>query len=533
MNKSERTSRIIGRRLGAWIIAAAVAGCTVGPDFKPPVVDVPLGWDEQPTSMPAVEQDDVGATTLPADVDPSIYTLTTRPADPIATTRPSIKAPAALGTWWQTFNDLTLEQLIADSVDGNLDLKEATQRVREARGQRGVVASGLYPSVNVGASGSKNRTSGNLSSTRGVPGFNAESSVYQAGFDASWELDVFGGTRRGIEAADAQWIAAIEDRRDTLVTLTAEVARNYIVLRGAQERLVIAALNIKSQQETLDLTSDRFKAGLASDLDVARAEAQVAQTQSQLPPLENLRNQQIRRLSVLLGKQPGALAEMLSPLHSIPRTPSQVPAGIPSELLRRRPDIRLAEAQLHAATAQIGVATSDLFPKFSITGNAGYASKDLKNLFESRSLTYGIGPGVTMPLFTAGRIQANIEVQNARQQQALIQYQKVVLNGFEEVEDALGSFQREQDRRALLSRAVMANRRSVELARELYSRGVGDFLSVLTAEQALYSYEDQLVQSDTAVATNLVALYKALGGGWVGRTAATDGPTTQPATAAK
>src|SRR5205085_4403356 len=270
----------------------------------------------------------------------------------------------------------------------------------------------------------------------------------------------------------------------------------------------------KSQQQTLNLTRERFRAGISSDLDVARAEAQVANTASQVPALEAQIRQLIHVLGVLTGKDPQALSALLTPPKNLVMELPAVPLGMPSELLRNRPDIRRAERQLAGATARIGAATADWFPRFSLTGSYAWQANKAARLFSDASNFWSIGPSVTWPIFDAGRIRANIDVTNARQEEALVAYQKAVLTALEDVEDSIIAFDREQARRIALAQAVASNRRAVDLSLQLYSRGLVDFLSVLDAQRQLFIAEDLLVRSDIAVSENLVALYKALGGGW-------------------
>jgi outer membrane protein, multidrug efflux system len=437
---------------------------------------------------------------------------TTVPDQFVAASHPQT---APLANWWTALKDPVLDSLIERAVRGNLDLQLAQARVREARAQRGVVKGDLLPDVDASGSYQRSRFSKNSfpddtgGSTNSVDG-----DLYQAGFDASWEIDVFGRVRRNIEAADADIESAIEDRRNILVTLLAEVARNYTDLRAAQRQADIARANLKAQQETMELTRVRFEAGLVSNLDVARAEAQVQTTASQIPQFEITERQSIHLLSVLVGREPAALVQALSAKSAIPNTPPEVPVGLPSELVRRRPDIRRAERDLAAATARIGVATADLFPRFSITGALGLSSAKIGNLGESDSGFWSIIPGVSLPIFNRGRIRSNIAVQNAREEQALTVYEQTVLTSLREVEDALVAFSKDRNRRQTLARAVDANRRAVDLANQLYRQGLTDFLSVLQSQKDLFESEDSLTQSDRSVTADFIALYKALGGGW-------------------
>jgi NodT family efflux transporter outer membrane factor (OMF) lipoprotein len=339
--------------------------------------------------------------------------------------------------------------------------------------------------------------------------------LFQTNFDSAWELDFFGRVRRSVEAAEADIAAAEENQRDILVTLVAEVARNYAELRGVQSQLVVTRNNIQAQQESVEITNVRFQSGLTTGLDVAQAEAQLATTLSQVSTLESARQQSMHRLGVLLGQLPETLIDELAPEKRIPLAPPEITVGLPSELLRRRPDVRRAEREVAAATARVGVATADLFPRFIFSANIiGLRSTDITDLALASSRFWLVGPTVSWPLFDAGRIRANIEVQNAREEQAFVRYEQTVLTAVEEVENALVSYTQEQMRHRTLTAAVEANRRSVALANEQYTRGLGDFLNVLVAQRALYNAEDQVVQSERTIVSNLIALYKALGGGW-------------------
>jgi len=298
------------------------------------------------------------------------------------------------------------------------------------------------------------------------------------------------------------------------VTLTAEIALNYIGLRGFQEEILILHQNLTTQQKTLELTRTLFQGGLVSGLDVANAESQVATTAAQLAPLEVLVIQTIHSLSILLGAEPSALFEELNTNAVIPTAPTQIALGVPSELLRRRPDIRSSEAQIHAETALIGVAVAGLFPQFALTGSIGFQSQKADALFNWKQRMWSVGPTANWTVFDAGRTRANIESQKAIQEQALLTYQQTVLFALQEAEDALIALTKEQEHRDALQKVVEANRKSVKLSTQLYTEGQTDFLNVLTAQRALFASEEALVSSNSAVSTDLVALYKALGGGW-------------------
>jgi NodT family efflux transporter outer membrane factor (OMF) lipoprotein len=432
---------------------------------------------------------------------------------------------AVTAQWWTTFQDPLLESLITRAVQANRDLRTAEARVREARALRGVTASDLGPTINVSGPYARQRvsenaltlpssTGGNSTSSGGTPFFKPEQDLFQTGFDARWEIDLFGGVRRSIEAANADLAASQEGLRDTLVFVLAEVARNYVEVRGFQRRLAIAQDNIKTQQATLEITRARFNAGLTSALDVTQAASQLATTQSQLPSLETSVKQGIHRLGVLTGQAPGALLTELSAAKPIPTAPPEVLVGLPAELLRRRPDVRQAERQLAAATARIGVATADLYPKLSLTGALGLESVKLTDLFTPASRIWSVGPTLSWPIFDAGRIRANIAVQDARTEQQLSTYEQTVLKALADVENALVAYSQEQMRRVKLADAVAANQRAVALANELYRTGLGTFLNVLDSRRALFASQSDLAQSEATISTDIVALYKALGGGW-------------------
>jgi len=423
----------------------------------------------------------------------------------------------AIASWWKSFKDPELDSLIGRAAKANYDLRIAEARVREARALYRIEASRLWPTINAGGAYARQNQSknqpiiGDLSIPSNVP---FENNVYQAGFDASWEIDVFGGTRRAIEAGKAEVTAAEYGRRNVLVTLLGEVARNYVETRGFQRRLEIAHKNLKTQEEALAITQDRFKNGLTSDLDVQQAATLLATTRSVIPLLETSIQASIYRLDVLLGQTPGTLTAELSQQVPIPTIPPEVPVGLPSDLLRRRPDIQQAERRLAASTARIGVATADLFPKFSLTGLAGLESTSASDWFDARSQFWQVGPTMQWRIFSAGRIRANIRVQNARQEQALAAYEKTVLTSFEEVESSLVAYAKEQIRRRSLQDAVKSSQDSLYLANQLYSSGLVGFINVLDAQRSVYLTEDALVQSDKTVTQNLISLYKALGGGW-------------------
>jgi NodT family efflux transporter outer membrane factor (OMF) lipoprotein len=470
-------------RLVLLTLVPVVSACAVGPKYTPPRPAVPANWHEAPvTAGDAVDR-------------------------------------SALESWWTAFHDPLLDDLVARAIDGNLDLQIAAARVREARAARGIAASAGLPQVDVAAQAARSGRS------NAVPPFNVSvggpspfgsrtQNLFEAGFDAGWELDVFGGVRRDVEAAVAQVQAAEEGRRDALVTLLADVARNYAQLRGAQRQLQILDATVQSQQDTLDLAKARFDAGMGAALDVERAAGLLEATKSRRPDLERQVMRAIYRLDVLLGQEPGALARTLEAPSPLPPQPPELPALLPSELLARRPDLRQAEREVAAATARVGVARSELFPRFSIGGNFGRRSEELSNVASTGSQFWFLVAGVRLPILSGGRIRANIQAQDARQEQALRQYEKAVLTSVEEVENALSALTREQHRLEALRASVAANRRAFDLATERYTGGVENFLSVLDAQRAVYATEDAQAESETTTIVSLIAVYKALGGGW-------------------
>jgi len=418
--------------------------------------------------------------------------------------------PEILASWWSTLNDAELDSLVARAVKGNLDLKNAWARVREARALRGISRADFFPTLDASAAASRYRISENIENS----GKGTESKLYTANFDAAWELDVFGGVRRSVEAAQASLEATQENLYDVLVSLLAEVALNYMEVRTFQTRLAVTEANITTQEETYDLNRSRYEAGIIDELAVQQSLRILETSRSQIPAL-NIRLEAAKnRLAVLLGEQPGKLHGELAERQPIPELPATVVVGIPAETLRHRPDIRRAERDLAAQTALVGVAVADLYPKFHLFGTIGLESISSGDLFEWSSRTWGYGPGVSWNIFHGGAIRQNIEVQNARQEQALIQYETSVLNAQEEVENILVSYAKEQLRRESFAKAATAAQRAAALAQDQYRAGLVDFNNVLDAQRSLLVLQDELSQSNGAVISNLIRLYKALGGGW-------------------
>jgi NodT family efflux transporter outer membrane factor (OMF) lipoprotein len=462
-----------------------LCGCTVGPNYHAPQTSIEGSYG--PGSGPATSQ-------------PSAVNM----------------SPITASRWWQSLHDPLLDNLLERTVTSNLDVKIAQARVRQARAELAYMAGGQYPDVNADVGYSHNQLSKTAApfNAFNVPGFPWESNQYQVGFDASWELDIFGGLRRGVEAAGADLAAITADRQNVLLSAMAEVARNYVDLRGYQRRYQIAEGNLRSQRETLEVTQDRRKRGVITELDVAQAASQVAKTEARLPLFGRAQSQAIHRIAILTGQQPEALTAELSPPRPVPVPPPEIAIGLPAELLRRRPDIRRAERDLAAATARIGQATADLYPKFSITGSFAMLSADTKSLFDWRSRNFGVGPTITWPIFDAGRLRSVIDIRTAEQERAMAQYDRTVLGALEEVHNALVAFATEQERHRALVDAVTADQASTDIALVQYRRGIIDFLNVLETQRSLFESQDQLADSDRIVTTSLIALYKALAGGW-------------------
>ena len=458
--------------------AALLGGCAVGPDYHPPQASVPAAY-HQPL---------------------------------MNTNHPS----EGLSQWWQLFHDRQLDTLIQEAATANHDVRLAQARVREARAEAGVARAALLPSADVNGDYTRQRLSKNTSGgfLARAAGQSLEQNFFDSGIDMSWEIDVFGGNRRALEAARADVGATEETSRGVLITVLGDVGLNYLDLRGLQKELAVARDNLRLQEQTLDLTRDQFKAGLATELDTARAEAQAADTRAQIPLFEQGIQRDIHRLGILIGKEPAELESQLAASSPIPSAVPEIPIGLPSDLLRRRPDIRQAEREAAAATARIGVATADLFPRFYLTGAAGLQSLSASDFFNASSGFWSFGPSVRWQVFTAGRVRQNIKIQDARQEQSLIRYQQTVLTSLEEVENALVACGKEEEHHSALAQSEAANRRAVDLADERYRSGLEDFLNVLEAQRSLLAAQDNLAQSERTMGQNIVRLYKALGGGW-------------------
>jgi outer membrane protein, multidrug efflux system len=453
-----------------------LTGCNpVGPDYVRPKLESPDKWTE------AKEQTEV-------------------------------KGELEQTAWWKSFGDPVLNSLIEQAVKTNLDIQQAQARIIQARADLVIAGAEGLPSVNTSASITRSKSSDNAAQPTTIS--TPATTVYKAGFDAQWEIDVFGGVRRSREAAKAKYDAGVEDLRATVLTLLGDVAKNYVDLRSNQEQFAITLRNVKSQKQTVDVTRERYRMGLTSYLDVAQAEAQKAATESDIPTLQASVKQSIHRLGILLGKEPNVLKAELLEARPLPKYDGVIAAGLPCELLSRRPDLRKVERQLAAASADIGVATADLYPKFDLTGGLGLQSSDSSKFSKASSRYWSIVPGVSLPLFNGGKTRANIEGKRAVYDETLAKYRSVFNSTLEDVENALSAYYAEKERNLILAESIRSNKEAMELANERYKRGLTSFLDVLVAEKSLYSAQSSLSQSDANLLTHLISLYKALGGGW-------------------
>jgi NodT family efflux transporter outer membrane factor (OMF) lipoprotein len=497
--------------------ACALAACTVGPNFAPPKPPTPAAWNDPSASR-------ADRVTPHSDPDPK---------------------------WWSGFNDPVLDRLIAMAIAGNLDFQQVVLRVVEARqnvaaaraaglpslngaasinheqlGFAGILKSqGAYSGLNALAdkSGplngdlSGNTTVGTYLSEGGATFLNKATqplTLFQYGLDASWELDLFGRVRRSVEQAKAQTTAQLEATNDALIMLESEVAEAYMQLRGAQALTASQLANVRTAQDSLSLTQTRQQQGLATGLDVEQARTQLAETQRQLPGYENQQFQAMNQLSVLVGQPPGTLDAMLSPTAPLPAVPAVVAIGVPSTLARRRPDIREAEAQLHAATANVGIAVAGFYPDVTLTGSLGLRAIDASYLANWASHFYTLGPSLSLPIFQGGRLTASLRLARAQQVASALHYRGTVLNALREVEDGLVAYRTDRAARDRLLEEVKSAEITLSLARARYTNGVADFIQVLDSERTLITARQQLVQTDVTLTNDVVALYRALGGGW-------------------
>lgn len=469
-----------------WIallaISISISACTVGPDYVKPdtAVKLPDAWERSVTE----------------EMNEDVPTLE---------------------KWWESLGDTMLTSLIQRAELNSLDLGMAVARVVESQALRGVARGDGMPNLDLDAAYSRtqvseNSASGQISDALGVD--SAPQDNFGGGLNVSWEIDLFGRIRRQVESATAEVEASVEDYRDVLVTLYAEIALNYIDTRSFQARILLAESNAEAQRESLGLTTDRYNAGLTSRLDVAQAKSNLANTESQIPPLHVGLAAALNRLAVLLGEQPGSLHQELSVLAPIPTPYDSLTIGLPVDLLRRRPDVRRAERQLAAQTAKVGVATAQLYPSFSLFGSLSLESTSSSDFFSSSSIGWGLMPSVRWNIFQGGKIRSLVRAEEARTQQALLFYERSVLFALEDVENALVSYQQERIRRDRLTDAVSASDTAVQLVRTQYLAGLTNFQNYLDAQRSLFQQQDQQATSEGEVVRALIILNKSLGGGW-------------------
>ena len=457
-----------------FVSLALLAGCAVGPNYKQPQTFVAASFANSPTNAIVVDA-------------------------------------AMLATWWKGFNDPRLDSLIEQTISQNHDLRIATANLKEARALRRLTTFDLAPTVQANALYDNRLLS--KSAAPNMPRDKRELEFFDAGFDATWELDLFGHVRRSVQAANAQVAATEADRLDVLVSLTAEVARNYLELRGQQNQLAVAHKNAEVQKETLQITEDRLRGGRGTDFDVSRSRSLLNLTLSTIPPLEAGIQRIIHRLAVLIGQQPTTLVSDLSAPAPLPTVMPQLALDSPEALLRRRPDVRAAERSLAASTARIGIATADLFPRVSFVGSVGLQADTFAGLGQSGADRWSFGPRIIWAAFDLGRVLARIKATDARAESSLAIYERTVLLALEETENALVDFGHERSRQQFLETSAQASQKATDLAHQRYEGGITDFLSVLDSERTLLEAQDRLAASQTRTATAFVAVYKALGGG--------------------
>lgn len=446
-------------------LTTALGGCVVvGPDFEKPSIALPMKW---------------GAN---------------------AGTKAS--KPPELAKWWTRLGDPMLDELIDEAVAGNLNVANAKASIREARASYRQTVGALLPSANGSAGADRGKSGGSISSQ------------FQAGLDSSWELDLFGGNKRAVEAARYGMDAAEEELRATLLTLIGDVATNYVSARGYQARIALAKRTAASQRETAAITRNKFEAGGATAADAATADGQASSTEAGIPSLEAAYAETVHRLSVLTGRAPSALVERMKAPKPVPAPRLPIPTGIPAEILTTRPDVRLAEAQYASATAKIGQAQAARYPSASLTGNIATNGAKLGDLGRGSSISWSFGPSLTVPIFNGGQLKAAVDVAEAQRDQSFIAYRAAVLTALEDVENAIVSLAQERIRSGKLASASASYGEANKVARALFQAGSSSFLDVLTAERSLYSAADSLIESRVAIATDYIALNKALGGGW-------------------
>jgi NodT family efflux transporter outer membrane factor (OMF) lipoprotein len=464
------------------MLVIGLAGCSVGPNYQSPeIIEAPRRTSAETANAPS--------RTVEGQIDQ---------------------------TWWKTFRDPRLSSLVERLVAQNLDLKTAAERVVQSVAQRQVAVAQGLPHIEGLSSSTYNRQSPNgfLALLTPAPGAPLDYGLFHDALTSSWELDLFGRVRRAVEAADAETLAAVENRHGVALAALAELTISYMQLRGTQDRLDIAKRNLRLSDENVDLVNARFGNGVATTLDLAQARAQQATIAATLPPLRTREAELINAVGLLLGDAPRALDGELRRPRALPRVPRRVPVGLPGTLVRRRPDVREAEARLHETTAETGVAVANFYPDVTLNGAVGPESLQLSNLFTPASIAFSVGPAISIPIFEGGRLRGMLSLRESQQREAAIAFQKTVLRAWQEVDDALTAYGEAQHRRADVARAVAENRAALEAARQRYSEGAVNFLNVTTTQAQLLQSENDLADSDTLIATDLVNLYRALGGGW-------------------
>lgn len=464
-----------------------LAGCAVGPDYQTPEFATPLQWSGG-----------AGATA---------------------------PRPPALTRWWSRLRDPLLDRILDEAVVGNLDVATAAARIREARASYRQAVGALLPTITNTDSVRSSKEGGvpAVAGGRGVGDDNSASSrsaggsgLYQAGFDASWELDLFGANSRAVEAAAYGVHASDDNLRAVLLTLIGDVASNYALARGYQARIALARRTAQSQDETTEITRRRLAAGTASAADVANATGQAATTRAVVPTLEIAYAETVHRLSILTGRPPAALSERMAQPRPIPAPKLPMAVGVPADVLLARPDVRLAERRYAQSTARIGQAEAALYPSVSLTGTIATASSRFGDLGRNSTIGWSYGPTLTVPIFNGGKLRAAVEIAKAQRDQQFLTYQASVLAALRDVEDALVALGHERSGARILANSATAYRQAVTLSQALYRSGSSSFLDVLTAERSLYGAEDALLQSRVRIVSDYIALNKALGGGWPG-----------------
>jgi NodT family efflux transporter outer membrane factor (OMF) lipoprotein len=466
--------------LSGPMLGIGLTGCTLGPDFQSPELrDPPRRWASDGEGVPSR----------------------------------TVEGPVDM-TWWKSFRDSELSSLVDRLAAQNLDLKTAAERVVQSVAQRQVAVSRGLPHIEGLSSNTYNRVSPNADLFVLLPGASVDNAVFREGLTSSWELDLFGRVRRAVEAADASALAAVENRHGVALAAVAELAQSYMQLRGTQKRLEITKRNLRLVEENVELVNQRFASGTATTLEVAQARAQRATIAATLPPLRAQEVELINAIGLLLGDAPRALEPELQRVRMIPSVPRMVPVGLPGTLVRRRPDVREAEARLHEATAQTGVAVANFYPDVTLNGTASVESFQLSNLFTPNSVIFAVGPSISIPIFEGGQLRGNLALRESQQREAAISFQKTVLKAWKEVDDALTAYREAQRRRVDVAQSVTENRTALQAARQRYTEGAIDFLNVIAAQAQLLQSENDLADSDTQIAVILVNLYRALGGGW-------------------